>query len=94
MVRGFKQKVKYEYNRFTQSKMIESKSNIMASSYEIYIKKKIYKILIGDDFPDDFCRALMPMPAIIDEIYRRMEEDKCESDEAVADCIEAIIDSK
>ena len=94
MVRGFRQKVKYEYDRFTQSKMVESKPNIMASSYEIFIKKKIYKFLTRDDFPDDSCRALMTLPSIIDEIYRRMEVEKSESDEAVADCIEAIIYSK
>ena len=93
MIRGFRQKVKYEYDRFAQSKMIESKPNIMASSYEIYIKKKIYKILVRDDFPDDFSRALMHMPSIIDEIYRRMEIEKSESDDAVTDCIEAIIES-
>ena len=36
----------------------------------------------------------MTLPSIIDEIYRRMEVEKSESDEAVADCIEAIIYSK
>ena len=93
MVRGFRKRVKYEYDRFVQTKMVESKPNIMACSYEIYIKKKIYKILCGDDFPDEFSRALITLPSIIDEIYRRMEIEKSESDEDVNKCIKAIVDS-
>ena len=93
MIRGFRQKVKYEYEKFTRSKMVESKPNIMASAYEIFIKKKIYKTLTGDNFPDDFSKALMPMPTIIDEIYRRMEIEGSVTDEALNNCIKSIIES-
>ena len=71
MFESLKEKIEYEFNRFTNGKLCESRRSIFTASSEIEVKKMIRARLV-QGYAMDTEVKLLEIPDLLDAVYQEL----------------------
>lgn len=85
------EKADYEFEKFKAEKIHQPKDGIFAASYEIEIKKSVYRHLRQAPYTDKEKKWLISVANLTDLIFSEMEKERLYGDENIKICIAGIL---
>lgn len=91
MFLNLKEKIDYEFGKFQLEKVRQTKESIFASSYEVEIKKAVYRVLQQSSYSKKDLGRIMQEANLIDRIFAEMEKNRLYGDENIKACISMLL---